>query len=378
MTGKIQTLKGKRIWHLISNRWFSAITQYGLNSAKSLQMKGHLCLITCLDQSPAAQHAVEMGLDVSPVDSFKLLSLFKLRKIAQGFGPDVIFVYGGPEMALSRFIPGFGKQEKPVIRFRGQAVSDSNKRFPGLFKKSHAHVDLVLTPGNRLADHMKSALDASVPVRKMTLGIDTDRFNRPAVVKDLPAPELLLFGRFDPVKGHEKFIKIFSMMLDLWQSHESKNQPEPKLHIAGKPANISKSQMEEFARQCGLSVGRQVKITTGQIQEISKVMSSACIGVVSSVGSEEICRVAQEFLLCGTPVFVSGVGALNEVLFTDAGLSYEKRSDFEVAELLFHFILQSQKEDQVSRELRASMARSHFSLQAMGRDLNAALQFLAV
>ena len=76
--------------------------------------------------------------------------------------------------------------------------------------------------------------------------------------------------------------------------------------------------------------------------------------------------------------FCLRVGALNEVLFTDAGLSYEKRSDSEVAELLFQFILQSQKEDQVSRELRASMARSHFSLQAMGRDLNAALQFLAV
>lgn len=371
-------MKGKRIWHLISNRWFSAITQYGLNSAKSLQMKGHLCLVTCLDQSLADQKARELGLDVSLVDSFKILSLFKLRKIAKGFSPDLIIVYGGPEMTLAGYIPGFGRDEKPIIRFRGQALSDGNKRFPRLFRKSHAHVNLVITPGEKLARQMREALGSSVPVRKVTLGVDTKTFFRPGVVRDLPAPELLLFGRFDPVKGHEKFIQIFSMMLDLWHSHASRDQPAPKLHIAGKPANVSKSQMEDFVRQCGLSVGKQVLITTGQISDLSRLMSSACLGVVSSLGSEEICRVAQEFLLCGTPVFLSGAGALSEVLFTDAGLCYEKRSDSEVADMLFHFILQCQKEDAVSRELRASMARSYFSLQAMGRDLNKVLQFLGV
>ena len=76
--------------------------------------------------------------------------------------------------------------------------------------------------------------------------------------------------------------------------------------------NISKDELYACAEQYGVETS--VSFNMGTIEDVPKLLSSADIGVISSLGSEIICRVAHEFLLCGSRVLVSGAGATDEVL----------------------------------------------------------------
>ena len=366
-------MTGKRIWHLISNRWFSAITQYCLNGAIALDKRGYASLVTPLKGSPAEASAASMGLHVRPVGSFRVDALLQLRYICRHFSPDVIIVYGGPEMLLSRMMPGFGSEGKPVLRFRGHALTQINLNRPALFRFAHSHVAMVIAPGERLSGFMRAALGGKIPVRSVPIGIDTEIFCRPREVSLGNRPELLLFGRFDPVKGHERFLRIFSLLLSHWKSTGAEGLPAPMLTIAGQPANLSHTDLKEVIRSAGLIFDQDVRVVTGRLSQVNHLMAEASVGVVSSLASEEICRVAQEMLLCGTPLFLSGVGALEEVLFMNAGVCYRNKSDSEAAGLLYNLTRSSFQEGGDARELRASMAKGHFSLQAMGRRLSACI-----
>ena len=92
--------------------------------------------------------------------------------------------------------------------------------------------------------------------------------------------------------------------------------------------------------------------------------------MVSSIGSEIICRVAEEFLCCGTPVFVSGVGSLPEVLISeDMGLSYGGLESSVAAQKMTQKLLNYSVETRQQRLDRGIRAKDAFSLAVMGQRL---------
>jgi glycosyltransferase involved in cell wall biosynthesis len=86
-----------------------------------------------------------------------------------------------------------------------------------------------------------------------------------------------------------------------------------------------------------------------------------------------ICRVAEEFLLCGTPIIVSGVGSLPELITPKDGADYAGLGDDEAALLLRTWWELSRKEGAEAKEDRAVRARSQFSLEQMGNELSVIL-----
>ena len=106
-------------------------------------------------------------------------------------------------------------------------------------------------------------------------------------------------------------------------------------------------------------------------------MSATDLAVISSLGSEVICRVAEEFLLCGVPLFVSGVGSLEECLVDKSfGSSYRGLSEERAATLLTEKLWQASQESTIERQARAEAARQLFSLEAMGKELSTMLDAL--
>ena len=100
-------------------------------------------------------------------------------------------------------------------------------------------------------------------------------------------------------------------------------------------------------------------------------MSRTHLGVVCSLGSEVICRVAQEFLLCGAPIAVSGVGALKEVLRSKSfGIHYGNLSLSDSADLIREQLYRGWQETAETRKKRAELSREHFSFERMGCDLD--------
>jgi hypothetical protein len=139
------------------------------------------------------------------------------------------------------------------------------------------------------------------------------------------------------------------------------------LHIIGEPANLSVVQVKKFVEEAGLVLDRDVLITANRVENIADVLSTAVAGIIPSVGSEIICRVAEEFLLCGTPVAVSGVGSLDEVLkLPGFGVSWRETLEDQSASQIAHFIKSAYAETPETRKARATDAKKLFSYETMG------------
>ena len=237
-----------KIWHLLSNRWNSAITEYALSAARALELVGHRSLFTPLAGSPAASRSQGLMLQTKPVKSFSVTEAGILRQIAGDFNPDAIITYGGPETFLSRWL-GLSTSCK-VLRFRGQELPPTRYFFDLKQRFALRSIDVTLTPSKAMAQEMRGRRLHS-HIESVLLGCDTERFHRVSPgepPRSQGRPELVIFGRFDPVKGHREFMQIFADLLDQCPV----TIPRPFLHIVGQAANLSGTDLLHAAAACGL------------------------------------------------------------------------------------------------------------------------------
>lgn len=351
------------VWHLSSNRWNSAITEYALSCARACELAGARSIFSPLAGSPAEARGKAAGLRVVPFGTFGMsLANLPYREQLGVLKPDVIVTYGGNETVLS-MVHGHAR----VFRFRGQAL-DSGSIAKMKHKLSHMHIAGYLAPSAALTRELK-ALSPDVPAHHVVLGIADGRFMLPPQPPPRRTPpEIVLLGRFDPVKGHAEAFQLHRMLLDRWREG-----PKPVLHIVGEPANLSVAHLEQIAAKERLSQS-DYKITARRVEDVPALLSGAVLGLVSSTGSEIIGRVAEEFLLCGTPVALSGAGSLNELLFDGAGFSYRGLAPDETATRLVPWIERSIAESPAARQARSATAKERYSLPAMARGLKVALQ----
>jgi glycosyltransferase involved in cell wall biosynthesis len=217
---------------------------------------------------------------------------------------------------------------------------------------------LIIVPSRTLEQALTPKFHS--PVEQIALGIDAVRF-RPLSVSMPERPELQILGRLDPVKGHEQFFEIFKLFLSSWGG------VRPLLHVIGEPANLSLVHLENWIKVHGLE--GDVKITPTRLENLVDVMNRASLAVVSSLGSEVICRVAEEYLLCGVPLFVSGVGSLHEFFEDGMADSYRGLDTQGAAAALVASLKKALAEGSEARAVRASKARQSYSLETMGKRL---------
>lgn len=344
-----------KVWHLCSNRWNSAITEYALSAARAMQMVGYTSRLGMLAGSPGAERAVAAGVAVDLAPGFGLAHIKTWRAAAAKFDPDIVITYGGPETTLLPMLPL--RRETTLWRFRGQDVEGSSLIAQSKFYVAHRRVDALLAPSDMAAQRLR-LLTTSKPIYVVPLGIDATRFKPSATTA---RRDIVILGRLDPIKGHARALALFKQVLAL-------GEPKPRLHIIGKEQNLSVSDLEGIRAKLGLT-DADVKITATRIENVEQVLADAALGWVPSLGSEIICRVAEEFLLCGTPVVVSGAGSLANVLFDEAGAHYRGLTDSQTAELVKRWWLQSLVETPAAKQGRAEHARQLFSLASMGKLL---------
>jgi glycosyltransferase involved in cell wall biosynthesis len=177
-------------------------------------------------------------------------------------------------------------------------------------------------------------------------------------------------GRLDPIKGHRSFFKVFGEMLKIWPQ----DKPAPWLEIIGQPANISIETLRSFAQENHLREGHDWALCAERVADLPQRLRATHLGIVPSLGSEVICRVAEEFLLSGCPIFVSEVGSLPECLFADlAGSSFSEAPAEVVASYLQRQLWSAYTEGEAQRLLRSEEAAKRFSLERMARDLDESL-----
>lgn len=346
----------KRAWHLLSNPWNSAITEYALSASLALSFEGYENILTPLEGSPAELRGKALGIKVFSVKNFSPFSWVKLKSFYHSFRPDVVFLYGGKETSFALFL-----KNTRVIRFRGDARDLQEQPLSFYYKLTQRHIRAVVSPCDAISEQLKSSKS---PCRTIALGVNTKKF-RFQEKKENERLNLHLIARLDPIKGHKAFFKLYSLVLKNW-----KKQKKPFLHILGEEKGISLKELRDYATSLGLVSDVDFQITSYRIDNIENQFAKSDLVVIPSVGSEVICRVAEEALLCGVKIFVSGVGALEECLKEELfGVSYRGKDEKEALLLLQSTLEDLLQESQEDREQRAFLAKKFFSLETMGKAL---------
>ena len=352
------------VWILNSNRWGSAITEYTLQMAKALSNRFEV-IYTPLRSTPADKKAIELGLNVFPVEKFDGANLHFLKALKNKYSPAFIITAGGPDTYLISKLKK--RKYETRIRFRGDHLKQGMIRSFG-FRLSHKSYDAFITPCDLISEQLKKKTNKKI--KSIMLGVDAERFKISAFdTLSEHKRRIIIFGRLDPVKGHKEFISIFA-------NYKKKYPDSPtELIIAGREENISKDELYACAEQYGVETS--VSFNMGTIEDVPKLLSSADIGVISSLGSEIICRVAHEFLLCGSRVLVSGAGATDEVLKDSSfGNSYKSCTSDQTVQLLKDMLEEPQ--DKLAKEQRSLKARDFFSLESMALGLESYLEDLSI
>lgn len=354
-----------RILHMASIRWNSAIAEYALSAARALRDLGHTTHLVGLDGAPLLLRAAGHELATTAMGSFSVTQVLRVKAIIDEFKPDVILTHGGPETMLA----GLANSGRPLFRVRGYSADAGF--FSGLTHDlGQLGVQGIIAPSRAIEETLKKI--SKIPIKTVPLGIDTMAYQpmeMPDAVTQLgmtpKRPTLLIFGRLDPVKGHREFMRIFKLVLSAWTA-----PVKPLLRIVGEPANLSLRHLEEFAAEEGLTWNEDIQVACGRVQNVQALLSGVSVGVISSIGSEIICRVAEEFLCCGTPILVSGVGSLDEVLINrKMGMSYGGLSEAEAAQRIAEVLQLYAQETPEQRQDRSKDARTAFSLATMGQRM---------
>ena len=282
------------VWHLVSNRWNSAVTEFAISAARALEGLGYQNIISPKNQSPAHNLALRHGFLVKPLEDFKFKRVPRLLKLKQDIKPDILIVYGWHETFLSKFLMS---REVKIFRFRGHEGGPLKRGMLDQWAQrwAHSHVTGLVAP-SYISQRAWSKLTPSRPMVPITLGKDTGRY-RYCRLKVLERPRLMILGRLDPIKGHRHFLQIFRLLLNNWDP----SLPKPQLEIVGEEQNISYAELEGWVCNAGLKSGDDVILTKGRVP-LEGVFERASLGVICSLGSEFICRVGEEFLLSGTPI----------------------------------------------------------------------------
>jgi glycosyltransferase involved in cell wall biosynthesis len=342
-----------------SNRWNSAITEYLISTAHALQSRGWQVQLLIPTSPIVVARCQGEKLAFLAWKSISVSAYFEYRRLVASWQPNWIMGFGGPESWLLWMTPK--KQGVRLTRFIGYSFSAPISVW--IQRRFFLSFDSVLFP----CESLRTACTWVEDLRKhsVPLGLSSEKFfpirTEPSWQKN---PVFILFGRLDPIKGHGKFLALFAQFLTRLRTT---SLPLPILQIVGKPANTTVAELETIAQ--GLGISAHVAYKTEQVENVAALLSQACMGIVCSVGSELICRVAQEFLLCGTPIFVSNVGALPEVLFPKAGACYPLENEVETLSLLLQQYTLRLQESLATRQQRAHAAKSRFSFDTMGLRL---------
>ena len=115
-----------------------------------------------------------------------------------------------------------------------------------------------------------------------------------------------IVGRIRPVKGQRILLKSFVAL--------RKRFPDIVLLMLYRDTNEAEAEWQGLLQDLVESNLQQSVYLYGYREDVLEIMRHTDIGVVSSVDSEVICRVAVEFFSVGTPVVAFPTGALPEII----------------------------------------------------------------
>ena len=314
-----------RIIQVVNVRWFNATAWYGLFLSKLLSEAGHhVCVLTLKDTDPF-DRAMDWGLHPTALplnvgNPFAIATLFaRLRRLIHIFRPHVVNCHRGESFFLWAALRHMS-YPFALVRTRGDQRPPKADALNRLLHTQCA--DAVIATSCSITRTLEERLQ--IPAERLHTifgGVDT-RIFKPFPEEALalrntwnirPDEQLIgLVGRFDTVKGQKELIAAYARFL----ADGGETARKTRLVLAGfGTSSTGQSDIRRWASDAGIS---EKLVLPGKVLNVPALMSALDLGVVASLGSETIARVALEIMACGTPLVGTRVGVMPDLLTPEA------------------------------------------------------------
>ena len=303
--------------------WWNAEAAYAAKIAQLLHQAGHDVFILTRPDSLNSQKLANLGLTLvehinlnskNPLQIF--LSYQKLKKFIYDEQIDIINPHrseGLPLFVLAVLALRSKRLGNPIaiVRTRGTTRPLLNH---WLNRKMHTDwIDYHITAGEIITQRLLTAIpQIENKVRAIYFPVDSviKRKRIKNFWNEFELPEnsriISVVGRIRPVKGQRLLLQSFSEILsefpDLILLIPYRDTPENEPEMTALRADINRLVLKDFVR------------LIPEREDILQIMEFSALGIVSSVDSEVICRVAIEFFSVGTPVVALPTGCLPEII----------------------------------------------------------------
>jgi glycosyltransferase involved in cell wall biosynthesis len=339
--------KQLHILQLINVRWYNACAHYAISLSFALKRRGHKVIVAGDPHSPPVLKAKELGLLtyndlwLSYVSPWMIAyNIKRIADLVETERIDIINAHRGEGHLVAALSQSFFKRKIPLIRTRGDARSPKANFFNRYL--NDRLTDKIITTCQALKDsYVKNFNMSEDKVINIPVGIDHaffspregDRIYREKL--GLPEGSLVvgILGRFSPVKGHRYFIEAAEYVL--------RQIPHTVFIICGEDAQISAFELKKMVGKMGVDENFRF---LGKVEDPRDIVSLFDVGVVSSVGSETICRVALEYMSMGKPVVGTNVNAIPEVVEHNVnGLIVEPQNAQQMADAIIELLQDDEK-----------------------------------
>jgi len=306
-------------------RWWNAEAAYAATLARELLNAGHkvwvLTLPNSLNETKLRNWNLPIITDI-PLSSSNPWQLWRayqrLKSLIEEQQIQIVNAHrseGFPLLVLLRQrLKSFA-----LIRTRG---TTRPLRDHWLNRRLHEDwIESVIVPAQVIASQLRQVLNLPperlhviyYPVNPSTIGVKGEseaQQSRLECLDRLGIPKhcrvIGIVGRIRPVKGQRILLKSFVAL--------RKRFPDIVLLMLYRDTNETEAEWQGLLQDLVESNLLQSVYLYGYREDVLEIMRHTDIGVVSSVDSEVICRVAVEFFSVGTPVVAFPTGALPEII----------------------------------------------------------------
>ncbi|MGE4268491.1 MAG: glycosyltransferase family 4 protein [Deferribacterales bacterium] len=305
-----------RILNVINVRWYNATAWYAVSLSSALKCKGHDVAVCGLPGSPPVLKARDAGLEtfeagINTSNPLKVLAAMgAMDRILMSYRPDIIIANRGEFFGYLAW-KRISRQNFNLVRVRGDIRPPRNGFFNRIMH--NRCTDAIICSGEFIAESYRKNLKTPDSALNVVYGgVDTKKFKKSEFARikvrdefgfSLDDHVVGIVGRFDPVKGHGNLIKAVGKVY-------REGRRNIRLVIAGFDAVSQTESIKKMIYDNGIE---DITIITGFREDIADIYNSFDVCVVSSLGSEAICRVGMEAMACGVPLITSDTGVLPEI-----------------------------------------------------------------
>jgi len=325
--------------------WWNAEAAYAAKIAQLLEQAGHKVFVLTRPNSLNSQKLASLGLplveniNLNSNNPFQfLLSYQKLKKFIDEEQIDLINPHrseGFPLFVFAARAVLSKRMESPIAIVRTRGTTRPLRNHWLNRKMQTDWTDYHITAGEIVSQRLLS----TVP----QIGNKVKKIYFPAECSELPLkpekdfrkefeiPEnfrvMTVVGRIRPVKGQRVLLQGISKLLSEF--------PDLVLLMPYRDTSENEPEMTELRKAINqLDLKDHIRLIPER-DDILQIMEFTDLGIVSSVDSEVICRVAMEFFSVGTPVVAFPTGCLPEIIRQGQNgmLAKNKTSDALVIEI---------------------------------------------